>query len=167
MLQQPLQAASTTIQLPQLRRPSAYMVCPSRQAALLPKPASSPVRPCRTSVHVAFLVMFHSSPLRLVTRSPAAGSLPQLWLPLPPLVRPLSCQRCPISSCFLSLPSHIYKLNPTVLSFSAYPALACTLLQVFRRIASRSPALQPSSSFIVLLFPAQIVDIVANIESCF
>jgi hypothetical protein len=37
MLQQPLRVAPTHDELPQLRRVSAYMVCPSCQAALLPK----------------------------------------------------------------------------------------------------------------------------------
>jgi hypothetical protein len=58
MLQQPLQAASTSLQLPQLRRPSAYMVCPpayspATQARLRPLPCR-----CRTSPHVPFLAMF-------------------------------------------------------------------------------------------------------------
>lgn len=98
--------------------------------------------------------MFHSSPLPLVTTAQQRHPCQLRRPPLPPLVRPLSCHRCPISPispCPISLPVPSYKLNPTVLSFVAYPALASsTLLQVVaalcttRRIASRIPALLPS-----------------------
>jgi len=113
MLQQPLQAASTSLQLPQLRRPSAYMVCPSRQAALLPKPASPVALP------VAFLVCLLRPP-PLVIQSPAAESLPPSWASAPTAGPPsvlstsqngalpaLVCPACPS-----------YKLFPTVLSLS-------------------------------------------------
>jgi hypothetical protein len=138
---QPLQAASTNVQLPQLRRPSAYMVCPSRQAALLPKPAS-PVAP-----HAAFLVVSLQS---AASCHPLPGSgIPATSSPSAPTA--LSCQRRSLSRCPLSLPFPSY--NHTLPScLFRDPALACTLSHANHRLQPRIPA-----RCFFALFPAHII----------
>ena len=95
MLQQPLHVATTHNELPQLRRVTAYMVCPSRQAACYPKP------PSPVALAKAFLVSSEASPKPFVTQ-PTSSGIPAI----PAAFRShrwsaLCCQRCQMPPCFL------------------------------------------------------------------
>jgi hypothetical protein len=165
-------------QLPQLRRPSAYMVCPSRQAALLSAhhahahyyPLPCPVLSCRTSLSLSCSSAVRCLlSLRALQRNPCQRRGP----PLPPLLRSLCCHPRKSHAPFPSLPFPSYKLFPTVLSFlHTLPShvRCCTSLPpcITWRITTRSPAREPSPSFIVLYTLASLHHrrIVAQIAPC-